>query len=89
MERRYLCLTCYTFHPEMKGVSEEEFKAGNNICKEEKCAHKEKHWKQQTTVTSVIRCFLQELTRTNSYFMLIISSKVQLNLNTRLQFHLI
>lgn len=42
MERRYLCLTCYTFHPEMKGVSEEEFKAGNNVCKEEKCAHKGK-----------------------------------------------
>ncbi len=40
MQRRYICFTCYQYHPEMKGVSEEEFIAGNNVCREEKCVHK-------------------------------------------------
>ena len=40
MEKRYICFICYSYHPEMKGVSEEEFNAGNNICKEEKCKRK-------------------------------------------------
>ncbi len=37
MKKRYVCLVCYGFHPEMKGISEEEFNAGDNVCKEEKC----------------------------------------------------
>ncbi|MBI3385107.1 hypothetical protein HY030_02870 [Candidatus Gottesmanbacteria bacterium] len=40
MQKRYLCLRCYSFHPEMRGVSEEEFLAGDNVCKEEKCIRK-------------------------------------------------
>ena len=40
MEKRHVCFTCYQYHPEMKGVSEEEFKAGNNVCREEKCTCK-------------------------------------------------
>jgi len=40
MEKRFVCFTCYKFHPEMKGVSEEEFNTGENCCKQEKCAHK-------------------------------------------------
>ena len=39
-EKRYVCFVCYSYHPEMKGVSEEEFNAGNNVCKEEKCKRK-------------------------------------------------
>ncbi len=31
---RYICFTCYKFHPEMKGVSQVEFKHGNNVCNE-------------------------------------------------------
>ena len=27
MQKRYICFTCYGFHPEMKGVSQEEFDA--------------------------------------------------------------
>lgn len=37
MAKRYICFTCYKFHPEMKGVSEEEFLKGNNVCKQERC----------------------------------------------------
>jgi len=37
MEKRYVCFTCYQFHPEMKGVSEEEFHAGDNVCTDKKC----------------------------------------------------
>jgi len=33
-------LTCYSFHPDMKGVSQEEFDMGNNVCREEKCKFK-------------------------------------------------
>ena len=40
MKKRYICFICYQYHPEMKGVSEEEFKAGNNVCTEENCTHK-------------------------------------------------
>lgn len=40
MQKRYICFTCYSFHPEMKGVSEEEFKSGHNVCKEGKCKFK-------------------------------------------------
>jgi len=41
MEKRYICFICYPYHPEMKGVSEEEFNSGNNVCREEKCTRKE------------------------------------------------
>ena len=37
MGKRYLCFTCYQYHPEMRGVSEDEFNAGSNTCQEEKC----------------------------------------------------
>lgn len=40
MIKRYLCFTCYSFHPERHGISEEEFKAGDNVCKEVKCKHR-------------------------------------------------
>ncbi len=40
MQKRYICFTCYGFHPEMWGVSQGEFKAGNNVCHEEKCKRK-------------------------------------------------
>lgn len=40
MQKRYICFVCYKFHPEMKGVSEEEFNAGDNVCKQEKCTRK-------------------------------------------------
>ena len=40
MKKCYVCFVCYSFHPEMKGVSEEEFNNGNNVCKEEKCKRK-------------------------------------------------
>ncbi|OGK16180.1 hypothetical protein A2690_01940 [Candidatus Roizmanbacteria bacterium RIFCSPHIGHO2_01_FULL_39_12b] len=40
MKKRYICFTCYSFHPEMKGITEEEFEAGDNVCKEEKCKFK-------------------------------------------------
>ena len=36
-EKRYLCMQCYSFHSEMRGVSEEEFLDGDNVCKELKC----------------------------------------------------
>lgn len=39
-QKRYICFQCYIFHPEMRGVLEEEFLAGNNVCKEEKCIRK-------------------------------------------------
>ncbi len=39
-QKRYICFQCYGFHPEMRGVSEEEFLAGDNVCKEEKCLRK-------------------------------------------------
>ncbi len=39
-EKRYVCFTCYKYHPEMRGGSEEEFNSGNNVCKEEKCKRK-------------------------------------------------
>lgn len=42
MKKRYVCFMCYRFHPEMKGVSEEEFQSGKNICTEEKCIRKGK-----------------------------------------------
>ena len=40
MEKRFVCFTCYRFHPETKGFSEEEFESGDNICKQEKCVHR-------------------------------------------------
>jgi len=40
-EKRYLCFTCYGYHPEMRGVSEEEFENGHKNCTEEKCSCKE------------------------------------------------
>ena len=40
MEKRYVCFTCHHCHPEMRGVSEEEFQAGDNVCQEEKCKYK-------------------------------------------------
>ena len=39
MEKRYVCFICYKFHPEMKGVSEVEFKAGDNVCVDPKCVN--------------------------------------------------
>lgn len=42
MKKRYVCFTCYGFHPEMKGVIEKEFLGGDNVCKEEKCKFKGK-----------------------------------------------
>ena len=39
-EKRFICFTCYSFHPEMRGVSEKEFRAGNKACREEKCKFK-------------------------------------------------
>lgn len=37
MVKRYICFTCYKFHPEMRGVSEDEFNAGKRVCTQEKC----------------------------------------------------
>jgi len=38
--RRYICFTCYKFHSEMRGISLDEFNAGDNVCKEIKCERK-------------------------------------------------
>jgi len=48
MEKRYLCFTCYHYHPEMRGVSQAEFNAaasagptaGKNVCDQPKCPFK-------------------------------------------------
>ena len=40
MAKRFLCFTCYNYHPEMRGISEDEFDRGNKTCQEPKCAHK-------------------------------------------------
>ena len=40
MDKKYLCFACYGYHPEMRGVSEDEFNNGNKICQEEKCVCK-------------------------------------------------
>lgn len=40
MQKRYICFVCYKFHPEMRGASEEEFLAGDNVCKNEKCTRR-------------------------------------------------
>lgn len=40
MKKRYICFICYKFHPEMRGVSEEEFNAGDKVCTQPKCTRK-------------------------------------------------
>jgi len=40
MKKRYICFVCYKYHPEMRGVSEEEFNNGDSACAQPKCARK-------------------------------------------------
>ena len=40
MEKRFVCFTCYKSHPELKGVSEQEFRTGKGLCREANCIHK-------------------------------------------------
>lgn len=37
MKKTYLCFTCYNYHPERHGISEDEFERGNKTCQQEKC----------------------------------------------------
>ncbi len=40
MKKSYLCFTCYSYHPEMHGVSEDQFKQGDKTCQQEKCPYR-------------------------------------------------
>ena len=42
MQKRFMCWTCYQAHPERKGVSEQEFKNGKNVCDDGKCSFRGK-----------------------------------------------
>ena len=37
MQKRYTCFTCYSFNPELKGITEEEFNGGKNVCSNAAC----------------------------------------------------